>query len=468
MHRRAPRAFARLPAVFTPLHQSPLFARQAGAYEAMGMQAWSEGVVPWRATTCPLMAEVEAALILAFERDVRSVGALADGAPLTVIDVGAGQGRLGFHLASRLARSGVHARLVLTDVAAGNVAALRAQPQLAALHAQGLIDFAHLDALAPEPLGAPGATVLLAHYLFDTLPHRAVRVTDEGAFEGLLDASEAVWRWRYEPAARPAALDDRPPGTYLLPVGAADALAAWRECFPGPVLVLAAGKGVAPRGPDEDAQLARHGSVSAGVDFDALAAMSPAWHHHAPRQPSDTFALHAFTAGAPLPRFAEAWATRGAANEVLTLLTRFEALLSGAPTPAELLALGEASHADPDLLAQLASRFRDAALSQEDAHRLVSLVARAADQHFLFPQTLDVPFSLAITAHHLGALALAVPLYALSLKERGAHPSTLLNLALALKGLSRHDEAAAALEALLAGDPAHERALGLLAEWRGG
>lgn len=468
MHRRAAGRFVTLGNVFTPLDENPIFARQAEVYERLGMRAWREGIVPWRATTCPLLAEVEAELIAAFDADVRAAGALGPDDVLTIIDVGAGTGRLGFQLVPLLAARGVRAKLVLTDVAPSNVEALASHRQLAALATQGFVTFERFDALAPTPLGHAGATVLLAHYLFDTLPHRAFRVTHEGGLEGLVDVEQEPWAWRYQPAEVPASLTARGEGTFLLPVGAARALTAWRECFTGPVLVLAADKGVEPRGPTEDPLLARHESVSAGVDFEALASMAPAFRHFSPSTPSNLFALHAFvSARGETANFTTAWRRRGATNEVLGLLERFDALLKTTPSIDAMLSVLDESRADPDLLAQLASRLREAALTSSQATHLVQLLVRAAQQHFVFRQRLDVPFALAITAHHVGALELAVALYILSLEESGAHDSTLLNLALAQHALGRHALACEALEVLLAHTADHPRALALLAEWRG-
>lgn len=462
-------AVCHTPDVFHPLHQSPPFRRQAERYERLGPRAWSEGIVPWRVTTCPLLADVEATLIAAFERDCRAAGALGPGERLTVLDVGAGTGRLGFHLAPRLEALGVRAEVVLTDVATSNLEALSAQPQLAALTQRGLVSVEPFDALAPHRLRGAGATVLLAHYLFDTLPHRAFRRASDGAtFEGLLDDEVEPWAWRYEPAALPAPLEGRPPGTWLVPVGGAAALDAWRRTLPGALLVLAADKGVTRRGPDEDPLLARHESVSAGVDFEVLAQLTaPEWRHLGPRAPSDVFSLHGFTTS-PAQALDEAWATRGSANEVLHLLERFEA--SGAPTTSvdALLDFLEGTCDDPDLLAQRCDRLREAPLAEAQARRAVQLLARAAPRHFLFRQHFDVPFNLAVTAHHLGALRLAVALYLRSLEESGAHAATLLNLAMAQHALGDVERACEALDVLLEHAPGHPRAAELLASWRRG
>lgn len=437
--------------MFFRLHESPLFTDQAATYERLGMRAWSEGIVPWRATSCPLLAEIEATLIEGFARDV--------GARVTVIDVGAGTGRAGFHLAREFATRGIEATLVLTDVAPGNVEALANQPQLAALAAEGRVRFERFDALKPEASSEP--TVLLAHYLFDTLPHRVFRRKGSRTFEGWVEVDEAL-RWEFREAPLPAGLELPTSGTFLVPVGAMEALEVWRSAFSGPLLVLAADKGVEPRTADEDPLVARHDSTSAGVDFELLRRACPSLTHASPAKPSNVFALHAF-ASRKSRAFDAAWSAVGATNAVLELV---EALQQPPAALKGLFELVERSRFDPDVIAQLSARFLEHDLDEGSARRLVEAVAIAAGRHFLFAQQLDVPFNLGVLAHRCGALQLAVPLYLLSLRESGAHASTLLNLARAQHELHRDDAALESLQALLELDPSHAFALELITAWR--
>lgn len=437
--------------MFRPLHQSPVFTEQVAAYTRLGQRAWSDGVVAWRATTCPLLADIEAEVIAGFDATLRQTGALGEGQVLPVIDVGAGNGRLGFHLAPRLEQRGVRACVVLTDVVASNVEALARQPQLAALASRGLVRFEPFDALAPTPRSGP--VVLLAHYLFDSLPHRAFRRSSAGTFELWFD--DETWGWREEPSALPVELQHRGDGTWLLPVGAIRALESFRAAFDGPVLVLVADKGVTPRGPDEDPLLARHESVSAGVDFEALAAASPRWTHHGPTERDDTFSLHAFGTKPTT------WPGRAARNEVSALL-RDLAAMNGP----EVLRLFERSLFDPDVIAQAVPVLLRERVDEALRAPLLNAVLRGAQLHYRFRQQLDVPFALAGLAHHLGALELASALYRRSLDESGVHPSTLVNLALAQDGLGRREVATQLLEALLAEAPDHPRANELLSAWR--
>lgn len=436
--------------MFHRLHESPLFTDQAATYERLGMRAWREGIVPWRATSCPLLAEIEASLVEAFARDVA--------APVTVIDVGAGTGRAGFHLAREFAARHLDVSLQLTDVAAGNVEALAAQPQLAALAEEGRVSFQVFDALAPPRLEGP--TVLLAHYLFDTLPHRVFRRVGAQTFEGWVEIGDTL-TWAFHPEAAPAGVLLPRDGTFLVPIGGMRALEAWRESCSGPLLVLAADKGVESWSAEQEPLLARHESTSAGVDFELLARAAVGFEHLAPAEPSPAFSLHAFVTQ-PGPELRAAWRTSGAGGEVLQVL---EALKRPPETFDGLLEVIAHSRFDPDVVAQLTPKLLAVELTGSHAERLVQVVIASAQRHFHFTQQLDVPFNLAVLAHRVGALELAVALYLLSLRESGAHSSTLLNLARAQHGLHRTEAAVEALRVLLELEPTNDAASALLAEW---
>lgn len=445
MHARS--RFVTVRAVFLPLHESPAFTRQTDAYQRLGQRAWSDGIVPWRLSTCPLLADVEAEVIAAF----------ANGGPVTVIDVGAGTGRLGFHLAPRLEAKGVNALVTLTDVVEENVRAVSTHPQLSALAQRGLVAFSSFDALRPPVLEGP--TVLLAHYLFDTLPHRAFRRRASGDSELLFDAES--WSWSEVPSPLPAALANRGEGTFLVPVGAARALEAWTKACTGPLLVLAADKGVTALGPNDEPKLARHESVSAGVDFEALTRMT-SLKHFGPRAPDSAFELHAFVSQSS----ASLWTQRAQENEPLVMLRSFERLLSTGGTGDELLHFLEASLFDADLTAQLSTRLRETNWNEAQRGHLVTCLLSAARAHFTFKQQLDVPFHLATVAHHLGALELASALYRASLEESGAHATTLVNLALAQHALGQTTVAKQAIDLALTLEPDHQRASQLKSQWQ--
>lgn len=513
-----------------PLATAEVWSRQRRVYENLGQRAWSEGLVPWRVTTCPLAAELQAGLVAAFARDARRAGWLGPGEALAVWDVGGGTGRLAFHLGPALEREGVPSSLVLTDVARSNVDAWFTQPQLApgleggALRAAWydvLGDAGPVDARTGEALSPRGPLVVLANYLFDSLPHGAWRTRAGRVFEGWCDDAAEAWAWREAapPEAFAAVLAGGPDSTRLLPVGALEALRRWRAWTEGRLLVLAIDKGATLWGPDEAPRLARHGSVSAGVDFDALGA---AWSGGggrarvlAPTEPSSVVALYAFVSG-PSPELEGEYLRVAASNPLLRVYGRLlPAALAGTEgAPAVGVARNEEgeegragarengeqrdgdgdpardegtekdlagdrgssdgvcqggrrlvveSAMDPDVLAQLGPSLRSRVPGMTAGERAewLALVAACADRHFVFRQTLDVPFELGALAHALGGLALAEQLYAFALAESGPRARTLYFLACAAKDLGHDAEAAAAVARLLEVDPEHEGGLAL-------
>ena len=432
---------------FERLSDPSLWQRQVERYEQLGQRAWSEGLVPWRITTCPWVAHVEADLIEAF--------ASAHPGPLTVWDVGAGTGRLAFHLATELERRGVTATLLLTDVARENVIAWRSQPQLKALREAGKLTLGVMNVLTddlPRDLDteAPlevGPCVVLAHYLFDSLPCSAWRRVAGEVQEGWVSlAGEAVqWEWRAPTTEPPALRSDAP---HLFPQGAIEATRRIAAACDNTFLLL-----IIDKGANTHPTLARHETLSAGVDFEAVRESFPALHWQS-TEPSPVLQLAAISSEpltTPLP---DPWSLRRALEQVA----------SDASTLRELVTRQHVLHDDPDTLAQMADQAHallpTASLPEVEA--LVAAIARAADRHFLFRQTLDVPFTLGALAHAAGALRLAEALYLLSLTESGEKPGTLYNLALICRATERSSEAIQLLKHTLSLDPGHTKSLSLL------
>lgn len=106
-----PRPVAIEPA--TPLRDSLLWRLQRTYYEAQGVQAWSSGAVPHFVTTNAFIAKAYAKVILGLLRDtygVLPVAGAASGssassaAPVHVIELGAGHGKLGYLIVETLLR----------------------------------------------------------------------------------------------------------------------------------------------------------------------------------------------------------------------------------------------------------------------------------------------------------------------------------------------------------------------------
>ncbi len=174
------------------LSESPLWERQRSLYARAAQEIWGTSTVPHHITGNPRIASTYARLALEFfdAAGARTSGAGGPDVPGDadvphVVELGGGTGRFGylFVRALRELAPGLRFTYVLTDFSADRVASWVAHPSYQSLVAEGLLDFAVLDAdrLGPLRLEVSGrlleagtlrAPVLgIANYVFDTLRH---------------------------------------------------------------------------------------------------------------------------------------------------------------------------------------------------------------------------------------------------------------------------------------------------------
>lgn len=184
------------------LSLSNLWQAQRRFYEEEGVQAW-DGRVPCHATSNPLIANAYAQLIARFLQE-RAREAGVPPRPAIILELGAGSGVFGFYVVKRLLELRETLRIadppfvyVMSDLAEKNVAFWRQHPALRGLVAQGVLDFAHYDVGASRSLHllesdrvleageGMGPLIVLANYVFDTLPQDLFRVEGGRLLEGL-------------------------------------------------------------------------------------------------------------------------------------------------------------------------------------------------------------------------------------------------------------------------------------------
>eukprot|EP00658_Telonema_sp_P-2_P013622 TRINITY_DN15163_c0_g1_i2.p1 TRINITY_DN15163_c0_g1~~TRINITY_DN15163_c0_g1_i2.p1 ORF type:complete len:441 (+),score=64.32 TRINITY_DN15163_c0_g1_i2:238-1560(+) len=180
-----------------------------------------------------------------------------------VLEIGAGHGKLSYLVALRLrellpAAATPPVCVVCTDVNPEVIHSRVHLPLMQELIRQGWLDFSILDATDPRPFPpiqllcsgkaltqSPGPTIVLANYVFDSLPADAIW-SEGGKLYYLLVSSNAQTVlglqlvphlpeefWAVEPYCRDH------PGLHLLPVGAVQCIARLSASL-GPVLVLVA------------------------------------------------------------------------------------------------------------------------------------------------------------------------------------------------------------------------------------
>ncbi|MCU1497443.1 MAG: hypothetical protein JWM47_1396 [Acidimicrobiales bacterium] len=171
-----------------PFRESAVWTHQRQFYAGRSEAVWSEGIVPHYITSNPFMAETYADLIAAYAIDMADD--ISDERPLTILELGAGSGRLSHHLLRALLRQREQLgpagsfpfRYVMSDIAEGNIAFWRSHLKLAPYLASGLLDFARFDlerttdlelewaARAQGPADPTGPLVVIANYVFDSVP----------------------------------------------------------------------------------------------------------------------------------------------------------------------------------------------------------------------------------------------------------------------------------------------------------
>ena len=175
-------------------------------YTSSGASAWTSGDVPYHISSSAFIASAYAEVVAAFIED-STASAAADSEPLHVVDLGCGCGLLGVRVARALQRRGVaNVCVVLADL---DVAAARAQlslPSAAALVSEGLLDVAQLDAtkdlsegwellLSGRRIGRGSLRrplVVLANYVFDSLPIELLRVRRQGDADANIPVADAA------------------------------------------------------------------------------------------------------------------------------------------------------------------------------------------------------------------------------------------------------------------------------------
>ncbi|HEX4961214.1 MAG TPA: tetratricopeptide repeat protein [Thermoanaerobaculia bacterium] len=185
-----------------PFSQCNLWHAQRRFYQEQGVLAWN-GKVPYQSTCNPVIANAYAHLIVRFLQDQARSGREVN-RPVFLLELGSGPGLFGFYVVKRLLALLDSLGLdelafvyVMSDFSERNIAFWRDHPALQDFVARGLLDFARYDigtsrsiellesGVVLEPAGGIGSPlIVLANYVFDTLPQDAFRVEGGRLFEG--------------------------------------------------------------------------------------------------------------------------------------------------------------------------------------------------------------------------------------------------------------------------------------------
>lgn len=193
-----------------PLSSSKLWTWQREFYQREGVDAWG-GKIPFLITSNPAIADSYAQIIVRLIQDHVRSGHAAAGEPFYVVELGAGHGAFSFHTLRRLTELrcalgllDVPVVYVMTDFAARTIEHWRSHPGLAPFIAAGQLDVAAFDVAAGDELvllesgrriaASPAARarqplVVIANYVFDTIPQDYLRLRDGVIEEGLVQVT---------------------------------------------------------------------------------------------------------------------------------------------------------------------------------------------------------------------------------------------------------------------------------------
>jgi len=503
------------------LSRSLIWTLQRSFYERHGVEAWRSEGIPFHITSNTYIAQAYARVVLGWLRDWLPNNAPFDPTePVTIVELGAGHGRFGYLFLKKLLRllegsalKDVRLQYVMTDLAERNVELWRENPRLKPFLDSGLLDLACFDAARDTELRlavsgrvlAPGAVrnpmVMIANYLFDSIPQDAFWIEDGRLYESLvtvtprrrethLDDPDLLSRvdlsFHYNPVDPDyygdpdldALLSETsrhlPATAFLFPVAALQCIRAFRDLAGDRLLLLSADKGYHR---EEELVLGhgapaitRHGrgSFSMMVDYRILGesfrrrggeALQPSHRH-------ESIVVSAFLAGSPpggsvATRYRETRQAYQAAvedfgpDDFFTLAPALD-LVRDPLSLEQALSYLRLSAWDHRLLWRQIPLYKSlcAELTGAQKQELHDAVRQVWDYYYpLGEEEEDLGFELGILFLEMKLYREALDFFAESARLYGLEPGTAYNMGLCHYGLREMEAAARSVEQALELDP---------------
>lgn len=470
-----------------PFSTSFLWGLQRVFYERSGMDAWTNGTVPFYITTNTSMARSFAAVAAGYLADGHAASAIDPSSPFSIVELGSGTGRFAYRfltqLRSRLAArrlDGVKFTYVITDISESTLERLEHHDWLRPFVDDDVLDFAWFDAANPTDLelrksgrvvgqeAAHNPLILIANYVFDSLPQDCFRIEGGELKERLVttwaddpeldrDAPDffdhvslsfedhPVTFPRYEDPDLDAVLAQLAnrlgDTTFLMPVATANCLRHFQQASAGRLLVLTADKGDVSEVDlidTRDPHLARHGAFSVMVNYHALGlfvsqlggtVLAPRHHPESLATMGWLLGDRAIQARETTLAFAD-FVARGGPDDSFLVKRGLEERLKSASLP-ELLAYLRATDWDHTIVLHAYERWIE--LCSTTAHRLRPDVAHALDQvwrcYFPIGEQLDLAFAIGSILSAMGYYREALVYFERSIELYGRHPVSLQAMA---------------------------------------
>ncbi len=502
-----------------PLSQSVIWRLQCSFYARRGLKAWTEDNVPSYITNNPFIAEVYAGIAAAFIDDCMGHGRqathpLSPQNPLRIFDLGAGTGKFAYLFLRKLTAllqekkiAPESVRYCMADCSQDLLAHWKENPYLARFAASGILEFELLqpeeenssqvarESGAGQEKPSSGPLMVIANYVFDSLPQDAFVISEGKISEALVTTSTngspggnpppigslelsfnnvAVPQQRYPDKFWNDILehyrDHLPAATVFFPAAALNLLRQLVRSSDGRMLVLAADKGftreenLALRQGVPELEFHASGQCfSSLVNFDAIARYfwSIGGEAFLPQKHFSSLSICAFLEHKPEQQFpATRRAYREAASafgldDLFTLMEWLDSRLNDVPI-AQGLAILRLTRWDPTALLRLfpviAPRLRNAVTERDD---LRDAVLKTLDNHYPVGSADNaLAFNCAVILLELRFFREALELFKTSERVLGRSAATSYNLGLCEAGLGRTEEALACMVEASNQDPA--------------
>ena len=196
------------------LSRSIVWKLQRNFFDRSGIEAWSNSVVPHHITSSPFIANAYANVVLGFLRDCHANKSDAEHSseaardprrPTYIVELGSGPGRFAYLFLKELLskQSGsvlkeIPLKYVMTDFTQQNLEYWRRHTRFQPFIDAGLLDFARFDVEHDDQLklthsgetvsanNCANPLIVIANYLFDSIPQDAFFVSRGQLFETLL------------------------------------------------------------------------------------------------------------------------------------------------------------------------------------------------------------------------------------------------------------------------------------------
>lgn len=170
-----------------PFSESLIWQLNRDYYDKEGIDAWSDGTVPHHLTSNSMVGKTYAELIFGFLKDLARKGQTKE--KVYILELGAGHGRLAFHILKHLEKLTElpHLNLppycyVLSDIVEENLNFFQNHAQFQPYFEKGLLEVAYFDAIGGNEISLrySGKQILskslnqpllvIANYFFDSIP----------------------------------------------------------------------------------------------------------------------------------------------------------------------------------------------------------------------------------------------------------------------------------------------------------